>query len=80
MNFLNVIKSELVFYLYIIAVFVIANLLSKRQTFQFMMLMLLLLVSPILFVTTYWGLTLVIILIFYNKNGIYNYQVTINTY
>lgn len=74
MNFLNVMKSELIFYLYIIAVFVIANLLSKRQTFQFMMLMLLLLVSPMLFVTTYWGLTLVIILIFFAITAVLRYQ------
>ena len=74
MNFLNVMKSELIFYLYIIAVFVIANLLSKRQTFQFMMLMLLLLVSPMLFVTTYWGLTLVIILMFFAITAVLRYQ------
>ena len=74
MNFLNVIRSELIFYLYIIAVFVIANLLSKRQTFQFMMLMLLLLVSPMLFVTTYWGLTLVIILMFFAITAVLRYQ------
>ena len=74
MNFLNVIRSELIFYLYIIAVFVIANLLSKRQTFQFMVLMLLLLVSPMLFVTTYWGLTLVIILMFFAITAVLRYQ------
>lgn len=74
MNFLNVMKSELIFYLYIIAVFVIANLLSKRQTFQFMVLMLLLLVSPMLFVTTYWGLTLVIILMFFAITAVLRYQ------
>lgn len=74
MNFLNIMKSELIFYLYIIAVFVIANLLSKRQTFQFMMLMLLLLVSPMLFVTTYWGLTLVIILMLFAITAILRYQ------
>ena len=74
MNFLNVMKSELIFYLYIIAVFVIANLLSKRQTFQFMMLMLLLLVSPMLFITTYWVLTLVIILMFFAITAVLRYQ------
>ena len=74
MNFLNVMKSELIFYLYIIAVFLIANLLSKRQTFQFMMLMLLLLVSPMLFITTYWVLTLVIILMFFAITAVLRYQ------
>lgn len=74
MNFLNVIRSELIFYLYIIVVFAIANLLSKRQTFQFMVLMLLLLVYPILFVTTYWGLTLVIILMFFAITAVLRYQ------
>lgn len=74
MNFLNVIRSELIFYLYIIIVFAIANLLSKRQTFQFMVLMLLLLVSPMLFITTYWGLTLVLILMFFAITTVLRYQ------